>query len=153
MLTLTDLAYKKLIAGLIRAGSDTTQAGAFANCYVGLYQDGPPPSQDAVLSALTEADYDGYARQGPVEWSPEYVVLGVNHNILGDLHTFSPTGSVVGNTVKGFFIADAETAGNLLAMEEFPELISLGNTEQAVHVAPQLTAGNGTIGGEANIVG
>lgn len=111
---------QKLLTQLIDHAIAGPYSGILDGTYVGLGQQPTGTlTPDQGLSAITEADYDGYARL-PLTWNGPYQVLSGSGTLQADGSFFKPTGSVVQNQITSMFVADAITAGNLLFSELLP---------------------------------
>lgn len=110
----------KVLAALIDHAIAGPYSGPLDGLYLGLSKNPTPtlnPSQG--LASITEANYDGYARQAVV-WHGPHSLGTYDQAIISGSLNFVPTGSVVGNQIVGMFLADALTAGNLLLSELLP---------------------------------
>lgn len=127
-------------AGLIRILSDMTVsvvAGDHDGVLVGaeliLVQDWPGFGPDLVLGDLTEADYDGYARQAITAWTEEPYIGSdgaVSIQPAPACYTFRPVDPVVAsNTIVAAGIIDSDGA-----------LLSIGGLEEVVEFASSLDA-------------
>lgn len=104
-----------VLSDVLQPASQTVVAGTLYTVYCGLYTAGPAWAIGNVLSQYTEANYNGYARQRIV-WGDEGIDLTLRPSVFGGALQFQPNGSAVSNTIIGAFVADALTAGNLLAV-------------------------------------
>lgn len=104
-------------------------------CYLGLYQaPTPAPTPSLLLSGITEANYDGYARQ-PLVWFPTFLdVAGPQNMTAQNLH-FSPSDAVVPNTITGAFIATTLTGGLLYLAAALPNPVALPGPAYALNSA------------------
>jgi hypothetical protein len=88
--------------------------GPLKTAYLGLcIAPTPAFNQLSLITTITEANYDGYARQ-EIMWGTTYQSSSQLQVIPGGSLVFQPSDSTVPNTITGAFIADALTAGNLL---------------------------------------
>lgn len=110
----------KMLAQLIDHAIAGPFSGVLDGCFVGLAKSPTGqlnPSQG--LSAITEANYSGYARL-PLTWHGPYQSPTGNESIQADGNYFVPTDALVSNQITGMFVADALTAGNLLLSQQLP---------------------------------
>lgn len=100
-------------------------AGPLHAVFMGLYVAPTPlPSVNLVMADITEASFTGYVRQAIV-WGPAYIAqAGFEAMDAGSLH-WQPSDAVAPNTVAGFFIASASTAGILLAACKLDTAVAL----------------------------
>lgn len=89
------------LAAITGAGGDLDGA------LVGLYKAGGPPTRETDLSALTEADYNGYAREA-VTWDAPSIADDGTPEVLGSLGEFRPTNNLAPNPeILGAFLVEA----------------------------------------------
>lgn len=120
MWVVTTVLLERILAALIDHAIAGPYSGPLDGLFLGLGQFPTPglnPSQD--LTAITEATYTGYARQAIV-WHGPYAIGTYDQSIQSASLFFTPTGSTVGNQITSMFLADAVTAGNLLASQLLP---------------------------------
>lgn len=116
----TTFFLEKMLAQLIDHAIAGPFSGVLDGTFVGLAQVPSStlnPSQG--LSALTEANYNGYARQA-VTWHGPYTDGMGQQAIQSAASYFTPTDDLVPNQITMMFLADALTAGNLLLSEVLP---------------------------------
>lgn len=116
----TNFFLQKLLSQLVDHAVAGPFSGVLDGTFIGLGQQ--PTGQlnpDAGLSAITEANYDGYARL-PLTWRGPYRVISGSAKLQADNVFFQATGAVVANQITSMFVADALTAGNLLFSEVLP---------------------------------
>lgn len=102
--------------------------GVLNTAWMGLYQPPTAPiGPSATLAAITEANYDGYARQLVAWFTPIQSSAGPEI-VYGQNLVFQPTDSLVPNTITGVFLADAIYGGALLmaAALPFPSIVLAG---------------------------
>jgi hypothetical protein len=116
----TTFFLEKLLAQLIDHAVSGPYSGVLDGLYLGLGQTPTGtlnPSQG--VSAITEATYDGYARQA-ITWHGPYTdALGAQAVQSAALY-FTPTDATIHNSITSMFLADAITAGNLILSEIMP---------------------------------
>jgi len=100
---------------------DTTWLGSAS---VGLYQTLVTPTDQTVLADLTEANYDGYARQASHTWGDVFIDPNGLYSEQAQQLVFSPTGSDTMNTIYGLFVVGSDSAA-LLAVEPFDSPVPL----------------------------
>lgn len=105
---------------LFRALTDWVEAvgsgykGVLDGIYMGLYQTPTTPIvPTSTMANITEANYDGYARQ-LVTWFPVIQSSSGVEVAYGPNLFFAPTDANVRNTISGVFLVDAVYGGNLL---------------------------------------
>lgn len=121
---------------LIGYDPSSGMSGILRNVYLGLCQVPTAPfAPNSTIASLTEATYDGYARQ-EISWFPTDVSnLGMQEIIAANLQ-FRPTDSTVANTINGIFIATALTGGNLLMGTILARNVALTGPTTSLTVAP-----------------
>lgn len=94
--------------------------GPLNGVYLGLYQSPTANlNKSSLMAAITEATYGGYARQ-PLVWYPPFVDSAGPEAIQAASVNFVPSSSTTPNTITGLFLADALSAGDLLAWYPLP---------------------------------
>lgn len=94
-------------------------------------------------ATIVEADFAGYARK-PVTWG----TVGVDSDGRASLHggsvLFSPTDDVTPNAIRGVVLYDALTAGAVLGVAEYADVIPLAKPDDdlTVVVTVSLPAGD-----------
>jgi hypothetical protein len=96
------------VADLVDSQSSSPPLNA---CFFGLFT-APTGSlsNTTVLADITEANYDGYARQ-LVTWYPPFISAAGPYLLAAHSQAFTPTDSTVPNTITGCFLASAATGG------------------------------------------
>lgn len=118
----------------LKSGSQLYEA-VLGNTWLGLYQAPTPvPTPALLMSGITEANYDGYARQ-PLVWFPPFLdVAGPATLAAQNLH-YSPSDAVVPNTITGAFIATAATGGQLYLAAALSVPVALPGPSYALNAA------------------
>jgi hypothetical protein len=111
-----------LMQKILAAAQQHVVAGNFSGPlyqpYIGLVTGTFNPSKDTALSAVTEANYTGYARQQIATWGAPYISQDGSAAVDGAPLQFQPSGTIVTtNLISGWFLADAVSTGNYLAGE------------------------------------
>lgn len=102
-------------AGLNEHVASGSYSGPLYGAYLGLgVAPTPPFTELSVIGNVTEPLYTGYARQAIV-WGTTYETAGQLQVLPAGSLTFQPSDAVHPSTITAVFIADALTAGNLLA--------------------------------------
>jgi hypothetical protein len=114
-----------VLSDVLLPASQTVVAGTFNTAYIGLFTAWPGFSLGLQMGQLTEPGFGGYARQ-KVTWGDEGIDKNQRPQVMGGLSQFQPSDSSATATVIGAFVADAATAGNLLAVGLLPQSIVLG---------------------------
>ena len=110
--------------------------GVLQAVYAGLYiSPTPAPTPGLILSGITEANYQGYARQ-PVVWFPTFIDSAGPQDLAAQNMQFTPTGSATGNTITGAFIATALTGGVLYLAATLPVPVALPSPGYALDLSP-----------------
>jgi hypothetical protein len=110
----TQYMYVLLADSLTRTMGGSPTVGPLEACYLGLSVAPTPAYRFASLIAdITEANYDGYARQ-EVVWYPPYVSTQGPVTVEGASLFFAPTDAVLAATITGVFLATAPSGGLLL---------------------------------------
>lgn len=113
--------------------------------FVGVYISSANQTQDAVLADLTlpSGDMDTAIALGAFGTAHELLDGSVGRDAT--LHAFSPADETEGTVLGGWYLADAATAGNLLAQQAFAQPIALPDETYSVGVIVRITvdpAGN-----------
>lgn len=108
------------LTDLVEAIGSGGYAGVLDTAWMGLYiaPTGAIGPQTA-MSAITEANYDGYARQRPV-WFPPIQSSQGPEVVYGQNLFFSPTDALVVQNILGIFLASAAYGGTLYAGQQVP---------------------------------
>jgi hypothetical protein len=113
--------------------------GPLAFVWVGLYQAPTSPIlPTSTLASITEATYDGYARQ-EVVWNPEFISQAGLVTKKGQNMYFSPSDATVPNLITGVFLASALSGGSLIAAAVAPVPIALNDPTNALFIVPVLS--------------
>lgn len=125
-----------VLDALTQASVSAFYEAVLGKTYIGLFiAPTPAPSPQLLLSGITEANYDGYARQ-PLVWFPPFLdVSGPYVASAQNLH-FSPSDALVQNTITGAFIATALSGGLLYMAAAFATPVPLPSPAYAVNLAP-----------------
>ena len=116
----TTFFLEKLLAQLIDHAVAGPFSGVLDGLFLGLAQFPSTTLTPADgLSALTQADYNGYARQAVV-WNGPYTDALGQQAIQSSALYFTPTDALKPNQITMMFLADALTAGNLILSEVLP---------------------------------
>ncbi len=128
--------FESVLNDLIEQNPSSGVAPSLKGVYQGLYT-APTgtPTPASTMASITEANYDGYARQAVVWFEPFLDVLGP-FNLQGANMQFRPTDAVVPNTITGAFLATAITGGNLLLAAAFVQPVALSGPLTALTISP-----------------
>ena len=119
----------------LKSGSQLYEA-LLSNTWFGLYQaPTPSPSPGLTMSQITEANYDGYARQALVWFAPFLDAAGPADLAAQNLH-FAPNDALVPNTITGGFIANAVSGGILFLAAALAQPVALPSPAYALNAAP-----------------
>jgi hypothetical protein len=136
MLTLTN----KLLKALLNSAGQHVVAGNYSGglygAYVGLITNTPALTPNSVIGDMQEPTYTGYARQAIGAPTGPYQDQDGSWDLIFATLAFQMANATTPTNVTGWFIADALTAGNLLAAELFPTPIDLTTTDNVVPIAP-----------------
>lgn len=115
MWTITQRLMAAIMAAITEHSASGVYNGPLEAVYLGLcIAPTPPFAATSLMSGVTEATYDGYARQ-EIVWYPTTIDPSGPQIIQGASLFFRPSDGTVPNVITGIFLADAITAGNLLA--------------------------------------
>lgn len=149
----TTFFLQKLMAQLIDHAVAGPFSGVLDGIFIGLGQSPTgtlTPSQP--LSAITEANYNGYARL-PVTWKGPYVDSAGSAKVQADGLYFNPSDSLKPNQITSMFAVDALTAGNLLFSEVLPNgPIWLNGPTNAFSLSVLFQLPNGTNYGDVVVI-
>ncbi len=125
-----------VLDALTQASVSAFYESVLGKTYCGLYiAPTPAPTPGLLMSGVTEANYDGYARQPLVWFAPFLDAAGPADAAAQNLH-FSPSDAVVPNTITGAFIASTLSGGQLLLAAAFATPVALPGPLYAVNLAP-----------------
>jgi hypothetical protein len=138
MWTVTTVLLQAILDAIYGHALPSGLVGPLDAVYVGLYiAPTAPINQNSLLSNITEATYDGYARQ-EIVWFPTFIDQAGPQTLEGASLFFSPTDATVPNTITGIFIASALTGGVLLAAQALATPgVPLIGPSNALTVVPQ----------------
>lgn len=127
--------YSMLDAILIALGSTTTELGGGS---IGLIAAPFAGSPSTTLGGLTEANYDGYARQAV--GSPNVTFNGSDGNVYVEFNTlqFSPTGSATPNTIYGFFWTPGNSTTTCWATDALAQQVYFSGTQNRLTITPRM---------------
>jgi hypothetical protein len=109
--------------------------GILEAVWLGLYTaPTSPPTPATLMSGITEATFDGYARV-PLVWRPPYLDQLGPQNIVSSGAFFQPTDNLNPNTITGCFIADALIGGHLLMSSPLSPPIALVDAQHAAAIS------------------
>lgn len=104
--------------------------------WFGLYQaPTPAPTPGLLMSGITEANYDGYARQALV-WFPTFLDAAGPQDLAAQNMHFAPTDALVPNTITGCFIATASSGGLLYLAAALAVPVALPSPAYGLNSAP-----------------
>lgn len=126
-----------VLSDVLQYASQTAVAGTLRGAYVGLFTAWPGFSLGLTVGDLTAPTYGGYARQA-VTWGDSGIDKTGRPQVIGGLTEFVPTDSSASNTIIGVFLADASTAGNLLAVGLLNQSIVLGTPVDLLAILPRI---------------
>jgi hypothetical protein len=108
-------------AGLIDHTVAGNYSGPLYGDYLGLFTANSTFSPASVIGDLTEPTYTGYARVACEPWvGPLYPAGVAVPTVVSANALFQVSGGSVFQTIIGWFLADAITAGNLHVLNLFP---------------------------------
>ena len=138
--TLTTAMVIKMMQWLTACPASAPYFGPLCDVWVGLYQPPTVPiTPQSVMAAITEATYDGYARQ-EVVWFPTFQQQSGPQLIVGVDQFYTPTDSLIANTITGVFLTTAVTGGVLLGAAALgsPGVV-LSTPDSALVVEPEFS--------------
>jgi hypothetical protein len=98
----------------------------------------PSPTLD--LTTLTEATYDGYAAKAITGWGAAHVDQYGQVLVIPSIAIeFTPTGSMISNTIYGYWIPD--TDGNMICCDVFNPGIILDGVQTTLSFVPGVAIG------------
>jgi hypothetical protein len=136
--TVTTALLLRVAQWLIDAGATSPGQGPLYAAYIGLCQTGTPGfTQNTLLSQVTEANYDGYARQ-EIVWYPPYISTAGPQTLEGGSLFFMATDQNASNNITAVMLVSALTGGVLLAGAALPSPgVVLGPSSAALKVIPE----------------
>ena len=137
---LTTAMVIKMMQWLTACPASAPYFGPLCDVWIGLYQPPTAPiTANSVLAAITEADYDGYARQ-EVVWFPTFTQTSGPQIIIGVDQFYAPTDSLSANTITGVFLSTAVSGGVLLGAATLASPgVTLSTPETALVVEPEFS--------------
>lgn len=120
---------------LVALGSESTQLG---NASMGLVKAPFTPSPTLTLGALTEATYDGYARQSMGTASVPFTGTDGKEYIEFKTLQFMPSDTINPNTIYGLFITFGNSTTTLWATDAFSQTVNLAGPANQVTITPRV---------------
>lgn len=153
MWTVTAAFLAQVLADIIGSGMSPS-GGVLGAAWLGLYiAPTTPITPRSTLANITEATYDGYARQ-EVVWYAPYTDLSGPQTLTGHTLEYAPSDATVPNVITGLFLASAVTGGTLwMAAAQASPGYPLQMPGQAMIVVPQFQLGYGQVYGGPQVVG
>jgi hypothetical protein len=137
MLQVNTIPVLQTIANLAIASN-----GAFGGIYAGLFTGNPVITRGMNLTALTEAAFQGYARQGPINWGATLTLASGGASFVGQRCQFVANIAMnLPQVINGAFLANGSVNGSLLACGAFNNPISVVNPGDSVNFNPGLEFG------------
>jgi hypothetical protein len=129
--TVFELPILNMLTSMFAAAAATTKIRLYQNNYV--------PGPGTVLTDLTEADFDGYAQYSNTVWNaPTLNAITGRYDITsGGAPTFTQTGTVITNTVYGWYMVDGS---DLVAVERFDTPVEFDTNGKTLQLAPEIYA-------------
>jgi hypothetical protein len=124
-----------LLHVLANLGNDTTGLGAAS---IGLLSAPFTPARNLTLSSLTEANYDGYLRQGAGGETITFVGADSYDYVQASTHTFAPTGSSTPNTIYGYFLTYGSSSTALAYVEQITPPVTLNGPTTEITITARL---------------
>jgi hypothetical protein len=125
-----------VLSDVLQPASQTIVAGTLYEVYLGLFTTWPGFSLTLQRSQLTEPTFGGYARRR-ITWGDEGTDKTQRPEVLGGLSQFQPTDSSASSTCIGVFLADALTAGDLIAVGLLNPSVVLATPADLLGVLPR----------------
>lgn len=112
-------------------------AGALETVHFHLYKASIGPTKETLLATFdaNEADYDGYADEGPIVWGEVFFDTDGKAKVIGSNLQFHMTGATTPNTIYGMYATDA-AGTTLLFSEEFANPVAMVDADSALSLTP-----------------
>jgi hypothetical protein len=125
--------------------------GVLTGLQIGLFTNDLAPSNLTLLSDLTEASFDGYARQN-ITWDSIFRGQSGAYHVNSQLVQFASTDSTNPQICYGYFVVTGTgSTATLLFTEMFAESITFGQEYNSALISVQYTQG-GTDEGDATVI-
>lgn len=127
--------------GAVKIVSDLgTYSNVSDNWNVGLFKNNVTVAFATVLADLSEADFDGYAQIGPLDWALGSVVGTAWQMIDSTTRQWTVSGGTnLPETIYGYFITDGTY---IIACESLATPIVLTAIGQVIQILPTILIGN-----------
>jgi len=123
-----------LDALLVAMGTDSTLLG---NGSIGLIREPFSSSDSITMADITEANYEGYARQGYGNPSVAFTGADGNEYVQGLTKMFVPTGSDSPNTIYGVFITNGDDSSTIQVTDAFDAPVPLASPANQITITPR----------------
>jgi len=134
-MTLTD----RLLEGILSAAIDTGGPLDPADTYVGLYTAGPTTTPPATVADFTLPDATDAPAKLITAWTAPYKLVDGRWAVQGNLLTWRLPDADNPFTAVGHYLADALTAGNVLAYKPIAPGVNLPDATRSLSVVVRVT--------------
>lgn len=124
-----------ILTNIIATGRAYDPADTFVGVFVQITDNG----LDTVLADLTLGTGDLLTRTAVTAWGTPYDLTDGRRVVDGPAIEFRPADETEGTVVRGWYFANASSAGDVLAWGLFPAPVTLVDENSAVTVIPRLT--------------
>jgi hypothetical protein len=133
-MSMTKAARDAILAALTAEDGPWDPAAVF----VGVFSDITPHGLNTVRADLTVPAGAGFAADAVTTWSSPHVKTDGRAMVDSPVQEFRPANAGEGTTLRGWFVADAAVAGNLLFWGTFRDLIPLSDETRALRLVLRL---------------
>lgn len=116
-------------------GSESTQLGSAS---MGLLKAPFVPSPTLTLASLTEANYDGYARQAIGNPSIPFSGTDGNEYVEGLTVQFTASDTITPNTIYGIFLTFGNSTVNLWATDALTNPFNMNGPSSRLTITPRI---------------
>jgi len=143
MIVTTTYFNSQVLANLIESVTSGSFTGILASTKVMLFTNNLPLTPDILLSNLTEATFNGYARSATLTWGSTINEVDGSVSFFAQALTFrvNSTTPLVPNTIYGYGVVDEVSTPDLLFAELFPLPIGVQNPGDGFILVPKFNYG------------
>jgi hypothetical protein len=120
---------------LVAMGADSTQLG---NASMGLIAAPFAPSPTLTLSAITEANFTGYARKSIGNPTIAFTGQDGNEYVEGTTNMWMPSDSITPNTIYGAFLTFGNDTTKLWSSDQLGASVGLPGPGSQITITPRI---------------
>lgn len=131
---ITAVQRNAILARLIAAGGPWVATAV----YLGVFETITPNGLNTNIASITVPPGGMATRQAVTTWSASHIMNDGRAAVDSPSKEFRPASSAEATALQGWYLADAATAGNLIAWGTFPQTINLADETRAAFVVARL---------------